>query len=1792
MNLTALSVTSARHRRQVVEAEVFEANPESLDSTIQSCLSALYPPFEATAPTVLSQLFQIIDELYHGDTSLCLTEFLTPARRLLESLQQEACASYSDVVFRYAGWPLCLQDHVVVHLAPISPLLLCPGDFYLQVAAVGERAAGIVVRSLLDEERRELKDTLILETSFSTVFTQEWLQKLNAGGHGTPLSHCLLATEQGVVKVPWEQVAKPEFVDKPRHMACSGSSNQQESLSRGYDQGSSAPPAYSVETRIRPAKDGIAVSLRLVDNSKFQVQSEMDPSRSGRRQMGWISPSAWESRSKNSFGNDYVNLKDVPKGSTGFSKFWDQPRTPLLQCRKVRNPAPSDPALSSPTTSGPTLSAPAPQDRSTCVRTVRFAEQPCTPCMRRKHGPGTKVQECRYRESYTEAQQSPVRQQEPEFSKGTIRVKPKTQINRSALEHSQPHPQSRSTARDNSSPADRVLTESSQHTPVDLADVREGTITCFAPTVVGTSEKCHVIVQGQPSEGSRDSQQEMIPRLHVVHGKKTTTFGLVSPKLNRRRLPKPNDPQDPKTVSPLANGLRTKPHASTGAQQHTANEETPATQSPLPPLPATSNVETDLLRSGVACLTGGRDRSSRAVVEVYGDEQDWKSLLVSSLELSQLLLYFHTVTRKEVRELGLTIVYDARKTPPHSKFTEALQLVEEQNPNAVRCVLMLISKETSNSLEKYSGGMEIVPSLKALHKYVETCQLTPALDGSLSYSHRDWLDLHQELHPFVLDLKEATRLLLEAIKKLEGVHKIDSVEDVQQCISEQRALMKEVLEDTRLVNLQREGGAMLARLRWESDVKSAYSEESRLVMDTVEDLYNQVEEQVHVLARRSNMSLQHLHFLLQLREMESRFTKIKEWFDVEGERRLLEAEAVEASSGTVQETLQSFTTFLSEANEQRLQAMTLVTEAESIQGPNYPETVVFHTMVSAFKSSLSDFLSRAEQCCGELEAMVNLCHFCEKATEVAKDCSQHLEQERLQCMTLQEKQMTLQRCHEVMSEFSPECFQEAKAQACSLKMSQAVQVWNVAWVTCQEVSRQLEECLQDLEQAQYPSVPVPSPYGWYGSGVDASHSEVSTDVTSDPPHGILRRRPHDSSEVQLCQERDRDSIYGTVSCFNINFKQSRKGRKGSRETAASDHDPADYAKNAPRKTSQDHRQKSIEGSGTVGCQWFPWQNNSKRNIAEYSSSPKSHTLIPSTCVEPNTPKLGSESQLPDVTYHGNQTTDYPVVPSCSQTLPTFQTLEISQDYQRPTQRPYPGHFISERSYIEPAPHGRTFHSEEAFTWRNDGTNSLNGSGTASNTIKLQRIMEELLLTELEYVRSLGYILTHYVPLLTRPDVPPDLRGQRGRIFGNLEKLHDFHCRYFLQELESCRGEPLRVGRCFLRHRENFGLYALYSKNKPQSDALVQQHKFFKRKQLELRDSMDLSSYLLKPVQRISKYSLLLQEMVGECGPGQDSERQEIQAAAEVIRFQLRHGNDLLTMDAIRNCDVNLKEQGQLIRQDEFYVIFRKKRALRRVFLFQDLILFTKMKKTLRGDEVYVYKQSFKTCDVGLTQSCGQSGLCFEIWFRRRRAQDTYVLQAERQDIKQAWTEDLEQILWEQALKNRELRRQERVFMGVASKAFMDIQPSEGAIQDRAITGFLPGREIEGLVKTPNLLVSSLHKNTALPRPESIVSGSSASTSGSQSSSSSGRGSLSPSAFHGNHVHGSSHGLFLPSEALREDDHQSHLTVSTEYSGECSGVCSNRGAFFTAPDSAATQPAPPMTHLHCRTPALPRKTLQY
>lgn len=104
---------------------------------------------------------------------------------------------------------------------------------------------------------------------------------------------------------------------------------------------------------------------------------------------------------------------------------------------------------------------------------------------------------------------------------------------------------------------------------------------------------------------------------------------------------------------------------------------------------------------------------------------------------------------------------------------------------------------------------------------------------------------------------------------------------------------------------------------------------------------------------------------------------------------------------------------------------------------------------------------------------------------------------------------------------------------------------------------------------------------------------------------------------------------------------------------------------------------------------------------------------------------------------------------------------------------------------------------------------------------------------------------------------------------------------------------------------------------------------------------------------MGKYALLLQQLMKACpelpeGASERlvAEREDLIAAEDMVRFQLRHGNDLLAMDSIRDCDVNLKEQGRLLRQNEFLVSEGRgaKKSLRQVFLFEELILFSKARR--------------------------------------------------------------------------------------------------------------------------------------------------------------------------------------------------------------------------------------------------------
>lgn len=114
-------------------------------------------------------------------------------------------------------------------------------------------------------------------------------------------------------------------------------------------------------------------------------------------------------------------------------------------------------------------------------------------------------------------------------------------------------------------------------------------------------------------------------------------------------------------------------------------------------------------------------------------------------------------------------------------------------------------------------------------------------------------------------------------------------------------------------------------------------------------------------------------------------------------------------------------------------------------------------------------------------------------------------------------------------------------------------------------------------------------------------------------------------------------------------------------------------------------------------------------------------------------------------------------------------------------------------------------------------------------------MREMIQTERDYVNSLDYVIENYIPELLREDIPQALRGQRNVVFGNVEKIYEFHSQHFLRELEQCENHPLQVGQIFLKYDKRFYLYALYNKNKPKSDSLMSEYgsAFFKVSELKI-----------------------------------------------------------------------------------------------------------------------------------------------------------------------------------------------------------------------------------------------------------------------------------------------------------------------------------------------------------------------
>ncbi|XP_029106692.1 guanine nucleotide exchange factor DBS isoform X2 [Scleropages formosus] len=374
----------------------------------------------------------------------------------------------------------------------------------------------------------------------------------------------------------------------------------------------------------------------------------------------------------------------------------------------------------------------------------------------------------------------------------------------------------------------------------------------------------------------------------------------------------------------------------------------------------------------------------------------------------------------------------------------------------------------------------------------------------------------------------------------------------------------------------------------------------------------------------------------------------------------------------------------------------------------------------------------------------------------------------------------------------------------------------------------------------------------------------------------------------------------------------------------------------------------------------------------------------------------------------------------------------------------PAHRITEKSSPEGSPSSGENCRRAEVPLQNGSSRHASLSEEEENLAVLRRhVMNELLETERAYVEELLCVLQGYAAEMDNPAmlhlIPSALQNKKDILFGNMQEIYEFHKRIFLKELETYTECPELVGRCFLERMTDLQIYEKYCQNKPRSESLWRQCSdcaFFQECQKKLEHKLGLDSYLLKPVQRITKYQLLLKELLKYSKSCQGAD--DLQEALTAILGILKAVNDSMHLIAITGYEGNLSDLGRLLMQGSFSVwtehkkghakvkdLARFKPMQRHLFLHEKALLFCKRREENgEGYEKapsYSFKHSLNMKAVGITETVKGDNKKFEVWCNSR--EEVYIVQAATAEIKTAWVNEIRKVLTGQLQACREASQQ-------------------------------------------------------------------------------------------------------------------------------------------------------------------------
>ncbi|KAL2915946.1 Guanine nucleotide exchange factor for Cdc42p [Polyrhizophydium stewartii] len=310
-----------------------------------------------------------------------------------------------------------------------------------------------------------------------------------------------------------------------------------------------------------------------------------------------------------------------------------------------------------------------------------------------------------------------------------------------------------------------------------------------------------------------------------------------------------------------------------------------------------------------------------------------------------------------------------------------------------------------------------------------------------------------------------------------------------------------------------------------------------------------------------------------------------------------------------------------------------------------------------------------------------------------------------------------------------------------------------------------------------------------------------------------------------------------------------------------------------------------------------------------------------------------------------------------------------------------------------------------------------------------RVIVELLETERAYIHSLQELLAYENELLSSNAVNKDIVY---KIFANLPDLLDFQ-RRFLISMEATLAQPpndQKIGALFLNNEDNFSIYEPMCGNYNVACQLAMDNAESLMRVPRIDPVRGLQGYLIKPVQRICKYPLLLNELVKLSSPDSYPLYDELVQGMESIKRVTERVNETKRVEENKGIKQEMVERvedwkglrpddfGNLLLTDKFVMVSNDVEKEYSLFLFERMFLCLKESKKKRkrnGPEevVYTIKGNIHISSIGRVDDTSDPSLGFfelVVHWRDIGEMETFPLKCRNQEQATLWKTRLDLLL--------------------------------------------------------------------------------------------------------------------------------------------------------------------------------------